>query len=193
MLQNIHPGCWLWDRIEQARYERDQTGSKTVTEILKGSVTALVAICHALALLARTKLWQTVFGTFSFVCFVIFFFFGNRVSLCNSTCPETLSLNQIDLELRHLPASVSKALGVRHVPPPPAIYPSATSKRDRQGRPSSSALEWASPCSHTDLKLLCLNPNLDTWPFQGLQPQIASVYSFLRSATTRVLIYPPNV
>jgi hypothetical protein len=42
--------------------------------------------------------------------FIFFFFFQGRVSLCSPGCPGTHSVDQADLELRSLPASVSQVL-----------------------------------------------------------------------------------
>jgi hypothetical protein len=46
-----------------------------------------------------------------FVCFC--FVFRDRVSLCSLGCPGTHSVDQADLELRNLPASVSQVLGLQ--------------------------------------------------------------------------------
>jgi hypothetical protein len=52
-----------------------------------------------------------------FVCFVLFcfvlFFFRDRVSLCSPGCPGTHSVDQAGLELRNLPASASRVLGLK--------------------------------------------------------------------------------
>lgn len=45
-----------------------------------------------------------------FVCL-----FETSVSLCNPGCPETFSVVQAGLELRKLPASVSKSAGIKGV------------------------------------------------------------------------------
>jgi hypothetical protein len=42
---------------------------------------------------------------FFFVCFLFFFVFRDRVSLCSSGCPGTHSVDQVGLELRNSPAS----------------------------------------------------------------------------------------
>jgi hypothetical protein len=39
-----------------------------------------------------------------FFCFVLFWFFQDRVSLCIPGCPGTHSVDQAGLELRNLPA-----------------------------------------------------------------------------------------
>jgi hypothetical protein len=58
-------------------------------------------------------------GTFFFVClfwfgfFVGFFFFQDRVSLCSPGCPESHSVDQAGLELRNLPTSASRVLGLK--------------------------------------------------------------------------------
>jgi hypothetical protein len=41
------------------------------------------------------------------------FFFRNKVSLCIPGCPKTLSIDQTRLQLRDLPASVSRVLGLK--------------------------------------------------------------------------------
>jgi hypothetical protein len=52
-------------------------------------------------------------------CFVLFFvlllllFFRDRVSLYSSDCPGTHFVDQADLELRNLPASASRVLGLK--------------------------------------------------------------------------------
>jgi hypothetical protein len=53
--------------------------------------------------------WERNWFLFLFVCLV----FGDRVSLCNSGCPETHSVDPAGLELRNLPASVSQMLGLK--------------------------------------------------------------------------------
>jgi hypothetical protein len=47
------------------------------------------------------------------VVFVFCFVFRDRVSLCSHGCPGTHSVNQAGLELRNLPASASKVLGLK--------------------------------------------------------------------------------
>jgi hypothetical protein len=46
-------------------------------------------------------------------CFVLFFVFQDRVSLCSPGCPGTHSVDQAGLELRYLPASASQVLGLK--------------------------------------------------------------------------------
>jgi hypothetical protein len=41
------------------------------------------------------------------------FFFSDRVSLCCPGCPGTHSVDQAGLELRNLPASASRVLGLK--------------------------------------------------------------------------------
>jgi hypothetical protein len=48
-----------------------------------------------------------------FVLFLLLLFFRGRVSLCSPGCPGTHSENQADLELRNLPASASRVLGLK--------------------------------------------------------------------------------
>ena len=43
----------------------------------------------------------------------LFFGFRDRVSLYSSGCPETHSVDQAGLELRNLPASASRVLGLK--------------------------------------------------------------------------------
>jgi hypothetical protein len=45
--------------------------------------------------------------------FVCFFVFRDRVSLCSPGCPGTHSVDQAGLELRNLPASASRVLGLK--------------------------------------------------------------------------------
>jgi hypothetical protein len=44
---------------------------------------------------------------------LVWFFFWDRVSLCSSGCPRTHSVDQAGLELRNLPASASRVLGLK--------------------------------------------------------------------------------
>jgi hypothetical protein len=53
-------------------------------------------------------------GLVFFVClFVLVLVFRDRVSLCSPDCPETHSVDQAGLELRNLPASASRVLGLK--------------------------------------------------------------------------------
>jgi hypothetical protein len=52
----------------------------------------------------------------------VFLVFRDRVSLCSPGCPRTHFVDQAGLELRNLPASASRVLGLRHVPPHPAGF-----------------------------------------------------------------------
>jgi hypothetical protein len=47
-----------------------------------------------------------------FVCLFVFVF-GDRVLLCSLGCPGTHSVDQAGLELRNLPASASRVLGLK--------------------------------------------------------------------------------
>jgi hypothetical protein len=58
----------------------------------------------------RTTLWELLLGV---LCFVLFWFFRDRVSLCSPGCPGTHSIDQAGLELRKLPASTSQVLGLK--------------------------------------------------------------------------------
>jgi hypothetical protein len=46
-------------------------------------------------------------------CFVLVLVFQDRVSLCSPGCPGTHSVDQAGLELRNLPASASRVLGLK--------------------------------------------------------------------------------
>jgi hypothetical protein len=46
-------------------------------------------------------------------CFVLFFVFRHRVSLCSPGCPGAHSVDQAGLELRNPPASASRVLGLK--------------------------------------------------------------------------------
>jgi hypothetical protein len=46
-------------------------------------------------------------------CFVLVCFFRDRVSLCSPGCPGTHSVDPAVLELRNLPASASRVLGLK--------------------------------------------------------------------------------
>jgi hypothetical protein len=48
-----------------------------------------------------------------FVCLFVFGFFQDRVSLCSPGCPGTHLVDQAGLELRNLPASASRVLGLK--------------------------------------------------------------------------------
>jgi hypothetical protein len=52
---------------------------------------------------------------FWFVCLFVFvlFVFQDRVSLCSPGCPGTHSVDQAGLDLRNLPASASRVLGLK--------------------------------------------------------------------------------
>jgi hypothetical protein len=45
--------------------------------------------------------------------FFSFLVFRDRVSLCSPGCPGTHSVDQVGLELRNLPASASRVLGLK--------------------------------------------------------------------------------
>jgi hypothetical protein len=51
------------------------------------------------------SLWVWTF--FCCCCFALFWFFGDRVSLCSPGCPGTHFVDQACLKLRNPPASVS--------------------------------------------------------------------------------------
>jgi hypothetical protein len=48
--------------------------------------------------------------------------FRDRVSLCNSGCPGTHSVDQAGLELRNPPASASQVLGLKACATTPGLY-----------------------------------------------------------------------
>jgi hypothetical protein len=50
---------------------------------------------------------------FLLFCFFVFCFFQDRVSPCYPGCPRTHSVDQAGLELRNLPASGSRVLGLK--------------------------------------------------------------------------------
>jgi hypothetical protein len=52
------------------------------------------------------------FFFFGFVCLFVFVF-RDRVSLCNPGCPGTHSVDHTGLQLRNLPASASRVLGLK--------------------------------------------------------------------------------
>jgi hypothetical protein len=53
------------------------------------------------------------FSLFFFSLFFCLFGFQDRVSLCSPGCPGTHSVDQAGLELRNLPASASRVLGLK--------------------------------------------------------------------------------
>ena len=63
----------------------------------------------------KLLIYFTVLGgfLFLFLCCCCCCFSQERVSLCSPECPETHSVNQADLELRNLPASASRVLGLK--------------------------------------------------------------------------------
>jgi hypothetical protein len=72
---------------------------KTVERLLVWSLCVYVCVCFALI----------------FVGFFFFFVFAfrDRVSLCSLGCPGIHSVDQAGLELRNLPASASRVLGLK--------------------------------------------------------------------------------
>jgi hypothetical protein len=52
-------------------------------------------------------------GLFPVSDFFFFVVFRDRVSLCSLGCPGTQSVDQAGLELRNLPASASRVLGLK--------------------------------------------------------------------------------
>jgi hypothetical protein len=56
----------------------------------------------------------------SFLLFVLFF--ETRVSLCSPGCHGTLFVDQAGLELRNLPASASKVLGLKVCATTPGLF-----------------------------------------------------------------------
>jgi hypothetical protein len=56
---------------------------------------------------------SNLYISFLFFSFLFFFFFQDRVSLYNPSCPGTHSVDQAGLELRNLPASASQVLGLK--------------------------------------------------------------------------------
>jgi hypothetical protein len=58
---------------------------------------------------------------FVFVVFC-FCFFQDRVSLYSLGCPETHFVDQADLELRNLPASASRVLGLKACATTPGFF-----------------------------------------------------------------------
>jgi hypothetical protein len=48
-----------------------------------------------------------------FICLFVYLVFQDRVSLCSPGCPGTHSVDQASLELRNLPASASRVLGLK--------------------------------------------------------------------------------
>ena len=79
-----------------------------------GKRCALCLSCH-LGVPPNTLSWGFIFLFVKMkvflVCFFLFFFFQDRVSLCSPGCPGTHSVDQAGLELRNLPASASQVLG----------------------------------------------------------------------------------
>jgi hypothetical protein len=63
--------------------------------------------CEPLLLTTESSLQPC--SLFVWFCFV----FGDRVSLCSPGCPGTHFVDQAGLELRNLPASASRVLGLK--------------------------------------------------------------------------------
>jgi hypothetical protein len=70
---------------------------------------ALGALCFVF----HSELSIYKFLTFCTFFFFPFFFFWDRVSLCSPDCPGTHSVDQAGLDLRNLPASASRVLGLK--------------------------------------------------------------------------------
>jgi hypothetical protein len=59
------------------------------------------------------KIAFSFFFFFLNFCFVLFFVFRDRVSLCSPGCPGTHSVDQAGFKLRNLPVSASQVLGLK--------------------------------------------------------------------------------
>jgi hypothetical protein len=77
----------------------------------------LVCLLHSEGCLCHVyhsqALWQRWSFLFCFFCFLFFFCFRDRVSLCSPGYPGTHSVDQAGLELRNSPASASQVLGLK--------------------------------------------------------------------------------
>jgi hypothetical protein len=95
--------------------------SLTKASILYWLAVSSMCTCHLLLWMRQVKIWKLrewmkIFGfCFVFVYLVGFFLlvFWDRVSLCSPDCPGTHSVDQTGLELRNLPASASRVLGLK--------------------------------------------------------------------------------
>jgi hypothetical protein len=72
-------------------------------------VCVCVCVCVLFIMLYRVNIYD-------------FFFFRDRVSLCSPGCPGTHSVDQAGLELRNLPASASRVLGLKACTTTPGLY-----------------------------------------------------------------------
>jgi hypothetical protein len=80
------------------------------------SLTLVFALYWALLIPSSLCFSPFVLGSLSFLwvlLFVCFVFFRDRISLCSSGCPGTHFVDQAGLELRNLPASASRVLGLK--------------------------------------------------------------------------------
>jgi hypothetical protein len=67
-----------------------------------------------------------VIHSFVLFCFVFNLVFRDKVSLCSPGCPETHFVDQAGLELRNLPASASRVLGLKACATTPGENPFLT-------------------------------------------------------------------
>jgi hypothetical protein len=72
--------------------------------------------------------------------FFFFFFlvFRDRVSLCSPDCPGTQSVDQAGLELRNLPASASRVLGLKVCTTMPGWDHVSKSKKEKKIPPGQN-------------------------------------------------------
>ena len=84
-----------------------------------------------------------------FVCFCLFFgFFWDRVSLYSPDCRGTHSVDQAGLELRNLPVSASRVLGLKACATTPSLFLLLIDPVVELSAPSPGTCLWAyvSPC-----------------------------------------------
>jgi hypothetical protein len=73
----------------------------------------LTKICWSPLHCAQSWFSVLVSDCFFFCLFICLFVFRDRVSLCNPGCLGTHSVDQAGLELKNLPASASRVLGLK--------------------------------------------------------------------------------
>jgi hypothetical protein len=87
---------------------------KNPPKFLLGDLTCSQPVCYAQTLMGNDNSLSSFFS--------FFFFFRDRVSLCSLGCPGTYSVDQAGLELRNLPVSASRVLGLKACATTPGFF-----------------------------------------------------------------------
>jgi hypothetical protein len=91
-------------------------GSRNVPEMfcVFGAFVWVMVCVHTLSVFKLVCfLLVCFFVVVALFCLVLVLVFPDRVSLCSPGCPGTHSVDQAGLELRNLPASASRVLGLK--------------------------------------------------------------------------------